>query len=216
MVNLVIRYDLKPVIGLLEQLRDGGRLAISRALNRTLLTTRTAARRAIAEDVGLRQKDIEAAMKIIRATADRLRAELQVSGGRIPLIRFRTRETRAGVTYSLRGSRSLAPRAFIATMRSGHEGVFRRRRVGGDRTRTGVSIHGRQITIRELAHAGPGLVPRLPIDELFGPSLPHVFAGAKVAPVIQRTAEVEMQKNLAHEVRFLVSQQGAPRGGEAA
>ena len=65
---------------------------------------------------------------------------------RIPLFDFGARQTKRGVSYNLGGRKTLAG-AFIATMPTGHEGVFMRKGAN-----------------------------RLPIQERFGPSLGHVFA----------------------------------------
>ena len=52
---------------------------------------------------------------------------LRVSGDPVPLIAYPHRQTRRGVTVEVnRGKRTLVRHAFIASMKSGHEGVFRR------------------------------------------------------------------------------------------
>lgn len=52
---------------------------------------------------------------------------LKVSGDHVPLVAYPHRQTRKGVSVEVnRGKRTLLRGAFIATMRSGHEGVFRR------------------------------------------------------------------------------------------
>jgi hypothetical protein len=85
------------------------------------------------------------------------------------------------VSYRLRGSRGRIPSAFIATMASGHTGVFARK-----------------------------TKKRLPIQELFGPSLGRVFA--KYRPQgVARVLET-FQKNFDHELAFAKSQ-GAPSAG---
>jgi len=86
------------------------------------------------------------------ASASRPEASLGASIKRIPLMKFNakgpvpSRGRGRGVTYRLRGGRGRVENAFIATMKSGHVGVFRR--------------------------AGKA---RLGIVELFGPSLGQVF-----------------------------------------
>lgn len=71
---------------------------------------------------------------------DALEWALKVSGDPVPLIAYPHRQTARGTTVEVnRGKRTLLPHAFVATMASGHEGVFERR--------------------------GP---ERLPIDELLG------------------------------------------------
>lgn len=65
---------------------------------------------------------------------------VDVSGEPVPLVAYPHRQTRQGVSVEVnRGKRTLVKGSFVATMRSGHEGVFRRRGKG-----------------------------RLPIDELLG------------------------------------------------
>lgn len=52
---------------------------------------------------------------------------LKVKGDRVPLRAYPTRQTKKGVSAQVNvGKRSLVRGAFIATMRSGHEGVFKR------------------------------------------------------------------------------------------
>ena len=82
-----------------------------------------------------------------------------------------------GVTAKVGPSRTRYPHAFLAQMRSGHLGVFQR--VG----RT-----------------------RLPIRELRGPSIAHVF-GKYVAVGIAR-GEEQLKKNLQSEFRFALRQTG--------
>jgi hypothetical protein len=51
-----------------------------------------------------------------------------VSGEPVPLIAYPARQTKKGVSVEVnRGKRTLVKGAFIATMKSGHRGVFRRR-----------------------------------------------------------------------------------------
>jgi len=162
----------------LRALANGGAmLATVRAMNRTMQTVRTAATRALAEDVGITQRDVRKSMELRRARSSdypNLEATLIVTGRRIPLFAFRARQTRQGVSYRLPGGRTLAPSAFLARMRSGHEGVFRRR--------------GRA---------------RLPIDELRGPSLPYVLGKQRIMEALRTLAGTAFPKNLDHEIEFL-------------
>lgn len=53
---------------------------------------------------------------------------LAVSGEPVPLVAYPHRQTRQGVSVEVnRGKRTLVKRSFVATLKSGHEGVFRRR-----------------------------------------------------------------------------------------
>jgi hypothetical protein len=53
---------------------------------------------------------------------------VDVSGEPVPLVAYPHRQTKKGVSVEVnRGKRTLLKGAFVATMKSGHEGVFRRR-----------------------------------------------------------------------------------------
>lgn len=53
---------------------------------------------------------------------------LAVSGEPVPLVAYPHRQTKKGVSVTVnRGKRTLVKGAFLATLKSGHEGVFRRR-----------------------------------------------------------------------------------------
>lgn len=53
---------------------------------------------------------------------------VDVSGEAVPLVAYPHRQTKRGVSVEVnRGKRTLLKGAFVATMRSGHEGVFRRK-----------------------------------------------------------------------------------------
>lgn len=126
--------------------------ALVRALNRSINSGRTVMVREMAGDTGLKSKDIRDALTMREASASRPEASLGATIKRIPLMKFNakgpvpSRGRGRGVTYRLRGGRGRVENAFIATMQSGHTGVFRR--VGK---------------------------ARLGIIELLGPSLGQVF-----------------------------------------
>jgi hypothetical protein len=121
-------------------------------------------------------------------------ARLISSGARIPLIDFSARGPEPsrgrgrGVSYKLAGAGGRLPHAFIATMRSGHRGVFERS-PGGKRR-------------------GPKPErSQLPIHEKFGPSIAVVFQHQ--IPVGEaRRAEV-LVKNVQHEIEFALSRAAA-------
>jgi hypothetical protein len=180
-MSLVVTADLTQFHREIRALGDRAPLAAARALNKSIASVQTQAVRDVAGDLGIAQKDVRRGMAIQRATRATLRATLTVTGRRIPLIAFRARgpepsRGRGRVTYRIGASpRTTVAGAFIARMLSGHRGVFKRR-----------------------------AVPRLPIVELFGPSLPRVFTRAKIAAARTRLAGELLAKNLAHEIQFLV------------
>lgn len=167
----------------IAKLQERAPFALARAVNRAAESARTAMVRAMATDMGMSLKASTIRDQIVMQPAHprHLVASLVVTGRRIPLIDFKARGPEPsrgrgrGVTAGVRGGRTLYPRAFIATMSSGHRGVFLRKGTA-----------------------------RLPIAELHGPSLPHVFA--KYFAVGQARGEEALITNVQHELRFALSQ----------
>ena len=155
--------------------------AIARALNRSIESAKTAMNRAIAQDMGLKVSTVSDLIRVERATEDQRVARLYASFKRIPLIDFNARGPEPsrgkgrGVTARMPGGLGRYPNAFIATMRSGHRGVFTRRSAAG----------------------------RLPIAELRGPSIGHVFVKHKA--IGEARGQEQLAKNLASEFRFALS-----------
>ena len=154
--------------------------ATVRAMNRAITSGRALMVQRIAADTGLKSGDVRKAMTLRNATAQRLEARLGVGLKRIPLEAFNaqgpfpSRGKGRGVSYRLRGGRGRIANAFLAQMRSGHRGVF---------VRSGKT--------------------RLPIRELFGPSLGHVFA--KYRPEGIERAREAFVTNWRSEMKFEAS-----------
>lgn len=187
MSTFAVRLDVRETERAIRQLRDRAPIAISRALNRAAGSARTVMVREVARDMGLKSGTVRDQVQIDEARPSqgdisRLRARLSVSGKRIPLIDFGARGPEPsrgkgrGVSAKLPGGKGRYPNAFIATMRSGHRGVFAR-----------------------------STTKRLPIYELRGPSLPHVFT--KYMPLGLARGQEALVTNLAHELRFALQQQ---------
>jgi hypothetical protein len=158
-------------------------VAFSRAMNRSAISARAVGARVVAKDLGLRVGTIREQIKISRATVVDLTVTLSVRGRRIPLIEFSasgkepSRGKGRGVSYRLGGQRRRIPTAFIATMKSGHRGVFRR------------ILRG-----------------RLPIVELLGPSIAVAFSRKPIVEAISNRFREAMSTNLQHEIEFEVRQ----------
>lgn len=189
-MSLQITADLTKFARQIRALGENAPLAAARALNRTIASVQTAAVRDVATDMGITQASVRKGMAIEKATRATLRATLTVTGRRLPLSAFNAKgpepsRGRGRVTYRIgRGARTTVPGAFFATMRSGHRGVFRR--IGTSSRRSNKSWG-----------------PNLPIRELRGPSLPHVFTADKIAEARAALADELLPKNLAHEISFL-------------
>lgn len=148
--------------------------AVARSLNRSITSANVVMRREIASDMGLKQGDVTPQIAVRQASQANLVAQLEARGTRIPLIKFNARDRYPkGVTARMPGGAGRYPHAFIRTVGSGHVGVFQRRGSA-----------------------------RLPIVELRGPSIPHVFA--KFIPLGLERGQQALVTNMAHEMSFVL------------
>jgi hypothetical protein len=183
-----MKLDLRDFEAGLKQLGKRSRISVMRAINRTAASERTQAKREIAKDTGIKAGDVDKALAVSKATPEVAFATVTASGRRLPLIAFNARGAEPsrgrgrGVSYRLLGGRGRVPSAFIATMRSGHRGVFARFGASRDRSEGAWS-------------------PNLPIRELFGPSLPLVFI-KRFLPEAPARSVATLAKNLKHEIEF--------------
>lgn len=178
--TITVQLNMKDLVGRIDRLVANAPYAIARALNRSIASAKTVMVREIASDMDLAAGDVRDRIGVVEASApDRLRATLTAIPTRIPLIAFHARGPEPsrgrgrGVTARLPGGAGTYAHAFIASMASGHRGVFQR--VG---TR------------------------RLPIRELQGPSVLHVFV--KHVAVGLARGEEQLVKNLQSELRFAI------------
>lgn len=175
-MSTTVRLDMTKAKAALGYLKTMAKPRLARALNRSRDSAKTFMVRALADDMGLQQKDLRPSVLTKDAVPQRLVATMSASLKRLPLIRFGAVQLkRAGVRARIGSNRKTYPGAFIATMPSGHRGVFQRR----DKA-------------------------RLPIDEKHGPSIGHVFD--KHAPAAAARATEQLTKNVQTEVRYLLRQ----------
>ena len=165
--------------------------AMTSALNKLATKASTAASRAIRDKYAIKAKDLRKrgthnrrGLSIIRARRGRDMAIILSTGTALPLINFRvspktpekdlSRKHRKGIRYRVVKAKQVRVRkAFVARMRSGHIGVF-------ERTSN----------------------KRLPIRELFGPSIPQMFREQNTLSALARTITESAPGIIAHEIRF--------------
>jgi hypothetical protein len=189
---ITFRFDATQAERALDQLGTRAPAVIARVINRTATSVRAVMAREIAKDIGLPVGPIKDALKVQSAIpqADDIRARISVSGAKIPLAKFHASgplpsRGRGTVSARIGGTRKRYEGAFLAQMRSGHIGVFRRKGPSTRKSRGAWS-------------------PNLPIVELKGPSLPQVFA--KYVPLGIARGQEQLVKNLEHEVGFALAQ----------
>jgi len=146
-ISLEAKWD-RSQIGYLETGKLKG--ALARALRKAGATAlrdmRSEASKRIRARKRIKSRYITRALTLRRAKGSDIAGmewAIDVSGAPVPLVAYPARQTRKGVSVEVnRGKRTLVKGSFIATMQSGHRGVFRR---------TGKS----RLPIRELLGSRP-------------------------------------------------------------
>jgi hypothetical protein len=197
------------------------KIAQGRALTRTADWARVRTVRAIAGHIALAQSDLNGSHRFggvtaTKANPDKLHAEVNITGARIPLFRFAGRPTEpvtpkgragvGGVSYQIDaqgGRKRITENAFMLRAPSGHRGFFRR--IGG----------GRRIkmTAKGGKRAGKSIWSEKGLAELFGPSIPHV---AEESPEFRKLLEVDcgarLELEMERQVTYIITGSSAGDG----
>jgi len=129
--------------------------------------------------------DLKKQSRIDKANKNRIIATIISKGKRIALAKFKSRQVKSGTTVSvIKGRSKTLVHAFKQTMPSGHVGVFFR------------------------AKAGSGRVPRLPIDELFGPSYPQMMESATIMAKVNKLVADKVQPIFNNAIDYYYNKQG--------
>lgn len=170
--------ELKRLQKALKHIPNALPRVMSRGLNRTAGKSRTELARSAAKVTGLKIGAVRKRIKIVKATYRRWSATVTLKDRAIPLIEMRARQTKKGVTYREIGTkkRVLLSSGFIATMPSGHRGVFLRR--------------GTAST---------------PIDEQYGPRLSEIYSSEpEELNRIRAESAAKLAKNIADQVELVL------------
>lgn len=184
------------------------RKSVSRSINRTTTHVRSQVSVRAREKTTVKAAYAKKGTRIpYKSTAKTLSSKVVVSGRRIPLIGFSgQRQTNKGVTGRIYKSeaRILRPSAFIATMPSGHTGIFWRDLRNGGKGRQGRSTIASEDLYKILTWMKKNpqqggdrrLVVRLGITELYGPSLPDLINSDTVWLGLRISADERLKKEL--------------------
>ncbi|MDR3411599.1 MAG: phage tail protein [Formivibrio sp.] len=189
MITVDVRGSMDSIIAdLSRKQRDVVEPATVRALNKVAAQVKTNASRQM-RDAGynLKVSDIKRALTVSRASSGNLRASVVASGRPIPLIQYGARQVSSGVSVDVLNGRKVIANAFIATMPSGHKGVYVR--VGK--------------THKKINKRGRAQWSGLPIQELFGPSVPNGLANAAVQAALQDLIAQKFPDILRQQIKYL-------------
>ncbi|MDR3411585.1 MAG: phage tail protein [Formivibrio sp.] len=189
MITVDVRGSMDSIIAdLSRKQRDVVEPATVRALNKVAAQVKTNASRQM-RDAGynLKVSDIKRALTVNRASSGNLRASVVASGRPIPLIQYGARQVSSGVSVDVLNGRKVIANAFIATMPSGHKGVYVR--VGK--------------THKKVNKRGRAQWSGLPIKELFGPSVPNGLANTAVQAALQDLIAQKFPDILRQQIKYL-------------
>ena len=206
--TIEIKFDeakLRHIEAILRGIPNALPKIISRGINRTASPAKTDISREIRQEINITAGDIKEKIKLEKATYQKWSAEIYLSHSMIPILDFGAKQTSKGVSFKVykSGGRKFINRAFIATMQSGHKGVFRR----------GIGLSG--IIRAERRHTRPAgkkyaiTQHNIFIGEQFGPSLYQVFKTEKALPLIQRITEKayrRLEHNIDAQVEYILGQ----------
>ncbi|MCI8993165.1 MAG: hypothetical protein HFG80_10685 [Eubacterium sp.] len=181
--------DIKKRLGKLE----GKAPAVLRnAINRAAQKAKTETKQEVASRYIILQKDVAETIRVTKASTSKLSAKLTSVGSPRALTKFKVSPKRI-VTRTKRGKPSPAvykaqvmkagelkplsgdPKAFFATMKSGHKGIMER------------------VSSR-----------RLPIKELYGPAIPSMVKNEEVLEKIKKEAAETLEKRIEAEVNNIL------------
>ncbi|MFH2098511.1 MAG: phage tail protein [Pseudomonadota bacterium] len=172
-----------------------------RAIKKTLRTVGAAASREIVKTLNIRVGEVKKTFSYVLPRLGDISAAFVVSGKSVPLAAYSVRKGKKGLTVQVkkRSGRKLIKHAFLATMP-----VYGKGGVVVQAGAAGRGSGGGHVGIFWRTDQGGKRSPRLPIKELYGPSVADVFSNTEtLTPVMEKTGGI-LEKNFAHELQFEV------------
>jgi len=189
---MYMRIDIRPAIRSIRKEAHGlaasqVNTAIARALNHIAAKAKTRSARDIGNIYKIKKGEIKKGIAIGRAHRNRQSAAIIARGQPLPIMAFGARQVKSGVSANIMGTRRVIRGAFIATMQSGHKGVFARGQYAG------YKFGFRNKRIRKTGND-------LSINELTTTSLPKAFSNNTVLTNLKTMVEDELPARLMHEI----------------
>ncbi len=188
--------QLAEVYHLFGQMNDLPSKIFSRAINRTMDGTKTDMSSGIRTVLNAKKKDVDRLILISKCTPGTLSGRVKLSGKLLPMRTFSPKQTSKGVKVKLYVNKEVEviPSAFMATMKNGYQGVFKRVYKG---TPTGMPVNKRWNRLPEAY--------RLPIRQLFAPSQVTIFIKDEIFNPFKRSVEKRLEVDLQREINYELS-----------
>lgn len=174
---------LKEVIARLDP-KHAARAATD-TVNRVGKKASTAASKEVRQIYNIKAKPLKAATKFTKARRGAFVSHIRAWGRPIPLAQFGARQNKRGVSVKVKkgGGKKTLTGFFIPNLSSGHKGVFARARLGLG------AMKGRRVN-------------RLPIEEMYGPSIPTMYRAKGVMSAINRVVSSDTRKTFFQRYRY--------------
>jgi hypothetical protein len=202
-MQLTLKWDTSQI----EHLRNQGLeralfRSVSRAGGDAIRAMRTSSNRAVRFRKRMKSERVTRGLPVFFPRGPRELAQLVwtigVSGEVVPVSAFPYRQVRRGVSVAInKGARKIIPGAFVATMRSGHVGIFSRR---ADPMAAFKSTKRRSRL--------PARVGRLPIDEAFTTRISDVFRDSGMIPAVQARGQAVFSSSFDRLLALELSKRG--------
>ena len=188
-MELSVKANVKELQAMFRQFPREVRMAAVSALNKTGSTTKTAMYKRIKERrlLTMSAADIKSRLRLYKASTAHLTTTVSISGKPIPLNQFKTRARKDGVYANVIGAGYKGP-----VSKYGNKG-FTNRGLGG----------GTAIFVRTTGQ-------RLPIEKMFGPSLPSAITAAGWDETILQVEMAETwQRNIINQLQWRLAKYAA-------
>lgn len=207
MIQIEAKAELAKLGYLFSDIKDTAvSSAFLKSVNRALTTGRKEASQQFTAVYKLKSSEVKDRMIELKASRSRnindMSAALVISNRPVPLILYKARQTKAGVKVNIRGNGQLVKGAFVATMKSGHTGVYTR-----DESRP-----SRHKWVRDTSKPKGGYSKTLPIKERFGISPFQFFKVEGNVPRVERLISESFDTNFANDLPFYI-QRSIERAG---
>ena len=189
-MQIDVKSNIDAVLARMARYReDVVQRAVVSALNRCVEMARTDASKELrSEGYNIKSAAIKAAASVRKASSGHLVATLSLSRKPIALIAFGAKQKGDGVSVKIHKKANVIRHAFIATMPSGHTGVYLRKN------------GGKHVYKRK---GGKLVSSQLPIRELYGPSVGGMYGNDRVQAAMARAIAENFERRLAHEMKRL-------------
>lgn len=203
MISISVKHDIDRAVRDLDDLaKQKVPRAAARALNKVGAQAKTQAAREIKARYQIGVRMISKYITVARrASSNSLSVEVRAEGRPLPVLAFKARQTRKGVSVEIvRGHRKLISRAFITTLKSGHRGAFARTSVHGASGYLAGSFQFRHGKGSRLRKKGKDL----PIGELLTIGIPQAFSNRVVIERLDQLVRDKFPEVFRHELDFIL------------